>query len=360
MSSSAKERASASSNGADPHSAPHPALARSIAHVLVCLDRSRLSEACLPHARFVADAFGAKITLLYVMPSPGDEQPPSRPDALGWEIMRREAEDYLARLRDTLVRQGIRRDRIATELTQGRPAERIVMLARELGADLIILSSHGESGLGPWNLGSTAERVLALAPCSVLVAPADPVHGRNVPAQRIMVPLDGSLRTECVLPAVAQLARHHGAEVVLVHVVAEPKPTAVLSSAEDLELSRSLAAHLQAEAEQYLSRVRKRLVPEVFRVATLVLRRADERRALLEAAEERQADLLVLAAHGTTCDTERAFGSVAAYLLAHGTLPLLVLQDLPVTERDSHRPTPVDGTSAGARASFGARALEGN
>jgi nucleotide-binding universal stress UspA family protein len=353
--------ASASSVGADQeHAGSHLAQARSVRHILVCLDRSRLAEACLPHARFVAEAFGAKITLLHVMPSPGDEPATSRPDALGWEITRREAEEYLTSMQDQLVRQGCVREQTDTELTQGRPAERIVTLARELGADVTVLASHGEGGLGALNLGSTAQQVLALASSSVLIAPSDVAPWRNVPAKRIIVPLDGSLRTECVLPAVAQLARHHGAEALLVHVVAEPRPTAVLSTSEDLALSRSLAAHLQSEAERYLSRLRKRLVPEVSRVATLVVRRADERRALLEAAEERQADLLVLAAHGTTCDTERAFGSVAAYLLAHGKVPLLVLQDLPVTERDSHRPMPVDGTQAGARASFGARAVEGN
>jgi nucleotide-binding universal stress UspA family protein len=202
--------------------------------------------------------------------------------------------------------------------------------------------------------------VLALAPSSVLVAPPELAPWRNVPAKRIMVPLDGSLRTECVLPPVVELARFHGAEVLLAHVVAEPRPTAVLSTAEDLALARSLATHLQSEAERYLSRVRKQLIPEVSRVTTLVLRRADERRALLEAAEDRQADLLVLAAHGTTCDTERPFGSVATYVLAHGKLPLLVLQDLPPAERESRHPPKGDSTLSGVRASFSARALEGN
>jgi nucleotide-binding universal stress UspA family protein len=328
-------------------------------HVLVCLDRSALSEASLPYARFVADAFGAKITLLHVMPSPTDEQVPSRPDPLGWEIGRREAEEYLTRMQDQLVLEGTAREQTATELTQGRPAERIVTLARELGADLTVLASHGEGGRGAWNLGSTAQQVLALAPSSVFVAPVL-APGRNIPAKRIMVPLDGSLRTECVLPPVAQLARAHAAEILLVHVVAEPRPTAVLSNAEDLELARSLATHLQGEAERYLSRLKKQLIPEVSRVSTLVLRRADERRALLEAAETEHADLLVLAAHGTTCDTERPFGSVAAYVLAHGRLPLLVLQDLPPTERESRHPAKGNGTQSGARACLGARSLEGN
>ena len=309
-----------------------------IRHVLVCLDRSRLAETCLPHARFIADAFDARLTLLHVLASPEGDQPSTRPDALDWELTRREAEQYLTDIQVKLEGEGVARQRVATEVTQGRPAERIVNLARTIGADLTLLSSHGEGGVGPWNLGSTTQQVLSLAPSSVFVAPPDSGACWNVPAKRIVVAVDGSLRTQSVLPEVAQLARFHGAQVLLVHVVPEPKPTAILSTEQDLELARSLAARLQVGAEKYLSQVRQRLFAEVRSVDTLVLRDASERRALLEVTAQRQADLLVLAAHGATCDAERPFGSVAAYALSHARLPLLVLQDLPARERESYRP----------------------
>ncbi len=332
---------------------------RGISHVLVCLDRSVLAEACLAHARFVADAFGARITLLHVLASPEGDQPPSHPNALDWELTRREAEQYLAAIEAQLVAQGVAEGRLATEVTQGRPAERIVTLAWELDADLTVLSSHGEGGLGSWNLGSTTQQVLSLAPGSVLVAPPglDDIH--CVPAKRVLVAVDGSLRAQSVLPEVARLARFHGAELLLVHVVAEPKPTAVLSSEEDLELARLLATRLQAGAERYLSTLRERLLGDVAHVEMFVLRETDERRALLEVARVRQADLLVLAAHGATCDAERPFGSFTAYALAHSRLPVLVLQDLPVNERESLRPhgDTTKGPSS-VRASFDSRSLE--
>jgi nucleotide-binding universal stress UspA family protein len=110
-----------------------------------------------------------------------------------------------------------------------------VTLARELAADLTVIATHGEGGLGAWNLGSTAQQVLALAPSAVLVVPARASQQRSASVKRIMVPLDGSLRTECVLPPVAQLARVHGVGSA-VHVVTEPQP-AVLSTAEDPALA---------------------------------------------------------------------------------------------------------------------------
>jgi nucleotide-binding universal stress UspA family protein len=346
--------------GAVSHST-RPAREHGIRHVLVCLDRSRLAEASLPHARFIADAFGARITLLHVLASPEGDQPSTRPDALDWELTRREAEQYLADVQIKLEEQGFARQRVATEVSQGRPAERIINLARAMGADLTVLSSHGEGGGGAWNLGSTTQQVLTMAPSSLLVVPPDFGAGRNVPAKRMVVAVDGSLRTQSVLPEVAQLARFHDAEVLLVHIVTEPHPTAILCAEEDLGLARSLASRLQVGAEKYLAQARQRLFAEVRQVETLVLRAADERRALLEIAGERRADLLVMAAHGSTCDAERAFGSVTAYALAHGRLPLLVLQDLPARERESFRP-PAEGTATppSVRTSIDLRPPEGN
>jgi nucleotide-binding universal stress UspA family protein len=146
------------------------------------------------------------------------------------------------------------------------------------------------------------------------------------------VPLDGALRTESVLPTVARIASAGGAEVLLVHVVPEPQPTAVLHATEDLELARDLAARLASRAKRYLEHLRDRLAREVESVRTLVIRHADERQSLLELAQKEQADLIILSAHGSTCNPAWPFGSVTAHLLTHCTAPLLVLQDLPLSE----------------------------
>jgi nucleotide-binding universal stress UspA family protein len=305
------------------HSCPE-ARARAIGHVLVCLDRSLFAHSCLRQARFMADCFGAKITLLHVMPSSSGAHEANRADALDWEIAKRETAHYLDQARDLI---GSLPTEVVTELTQGSPAEQIVGVAREIGADLTILSSHGEGGEDGRKVGSTAQHVLALAPGSVLLA--QPTGSAHVPPQRILVPLDGSIRSECVLPLVAELARHDRADVILVHVVTDPTPTAVLSDADDVRMAQALASRLQANAEIYLAKVRARLLPEVPRVQTIVVLRTEERQALLDVAAQQGADMMVLTAHGATCNVARAFGNVASYLLAHTELPLFVLQDIP-------------------------------
>ena len=73
---------------------------------------------------------------------------------------------------------------------------------------------------------------------------------------------------------------------------------------------------------------------------TLVVRRGDERQALVDVAAKHAVDMLILTAHGATCNGARVFGSVASYLLTHGRLPILVLQDMPrpSTERGPDTP----------------------
>jgi nucleotide-binding universal stress UspA family protein len=284
----------------------------------------------LPHAVFLSKTFDSAITLLHVMRPPQERPGPRTTDALGWEISRQEAKAYLERFeRQTIEASG---QRVDTRLEQGHPAERILALAREAHADLIVLGSHGEGGVASWNLGSTVQQILSVARVSVLIAHSTSAVPTVVSPKRILVPLDGAIRTESVLPTVARIASVHGAEVLLVHVVPEPQPTAVLHATEDLELAQELAARLESRAKRYLEHLRDQLAREVGAVRTLVMRHADERQFLLELAQKEQIDFIVLSAHGATCNPARPFGSVTAHLLTHSTVPLLVLQDLPDSE----------------------------
>lgn len=307
---------------------------RGIRRVLVCLDRSPFSEVCLPYALCISKTFGSAITLLHVLESQhersGPRSGPHSTDAVGWEISRREANEYLERVERRATE--LSGQRVDVRLEQGQPAERITALARELGANLTVLGSHGEGGVAAWNLGSTVQQVLAVARGSVLVARSISPAPTAVSPRRILVPLDGSLRTESVLPTAARIAKAHGAELVLVHVVEEPQPTAVLVAPEDLSLARELATRLESHAREYLDHIRDQLAKEGSSVRSVVIRRVDRHQALLEIAQREEVGLVVLSAHGATCNAARPFGSVTTHLLAHSVVPLLVLQDLPEPE----------------------------
>jgi nucleotide-binding universal stress UspA family protein len=317
-------------------------------HILVCLDGSPGAEGALPYAIGIAKTFGSTVTLVRVLSHKRTEHLGSHTsDVVGWEIARREASGYLER-----VQKGISDalgQRVNVRLEQGLPAERIVDLAREIEADLIVLASHGE-GVGAYaNLGTTAQQVLALARSSLFIVQQPPCPAPVLP-KRLLVPLDGSLRSESVLPTAARIARAYEAELLLVHVVQEPLPTLVLHAPEDLALAHELALRLELAGNRYLEALRDRLTHESTAVRMLVVRHANERQALLEVSLREHADLIVLSAHGSACDPVHSFGSVTTDLLTHSPLPMLVLQDLPKEPWSRQSKTP--SSAPPLRASF--------
>ena len=312
-----------------------PRDAHAIRRILVCIDRSPVSEACLQHAVAISKSLGSAMTLLHVM-QPSHERPGLQAtDVFDWEISRQEASAYM----ESLGREGTMASgqHVDVRLEQGHPAERITAVARELDADLTVLGSHGQRGAAAWNLGSTVLQVLAVTRGSVLIARSNSAGAGDVSPNRILVPLDGSLRTESVLPTAVRIAKKYGSELLLVLVVREPVPTSVLHTPEDLEVARDLAARLEARGKGYLEGLRDQLVREGASVRTLVLRTADEKQSLLDLSQKEQSDLIVLSAHGATCNSASTFGSVTAHLLTHSVVPLLVLQDLRDSELGGER-----------------------
>ena len=158
-------------------------------HVLVPTDFSEPANLALPYAAEEAVMHRARVTLVHVLPSDAgtDVYYVSGAPAQGFEagydvvaggrlgtapvseptvVRRDDGEAALTRLRD-LVPEAFR-GIWNVEVAVGRPADAIVRLARELEADLIVMATHGRTGLEHVVLGSVAERVVRLAPCPVL------------------------------------------------------------------------------------------------------------------------------------------------------------------------------------------------
>jgi hypothetical protein len=87
-------------------------------------------------------------------------------------------------------------------------------------------------------------------------------------------------------------------------------------------------------------------------VRAIVLRRADERQSLLDLVLAEGVDRVVLSAHGNTCNPAQSFGSVSTHMLAHASVPILVLQDLPEVQTDRARELSEKDMAPELRASF--------
>lgn len=136
--------------------------------VLVALDGSPSSEAVLRFLLQIAGPLDMTVMLLRVLePIPPSVIEASRHvEVEDVEGRRRDAEEYMAPIAAALRAQGVE---TAWEVRRGRPAEEILAAARERGADLIAMATHGRTGLGRLLFGSVAEAVLRHAPVPVFM-----------------------------------------------------------------------------------------------------------------------------------------------------------------------------------------------
>ena len=142
----------------------------SVNNLLVPVDFSEPSKKALDYATLFARKLGARITLLSVIedaPFAGLEE---NPLAITSQELEAKVKASLAGLGARLVGQ----ERLEAVLVRaGQPFEEIIKAARALKTDLIIIATHGYTGLRRVVLGSTAERVVRLAPCPVLTVRRD-------------------------------------------------------------------------------------------------------------------------------------------------------------------------------------------
>ncbi len=149
--------------------------------ILCPIDFSDFSLQALDQAGELAAHFGAQLCVLHVTQSvemiyvlaPYGGGAPSDIVRLEREV-RKGAKHELQRI---LKREGLQQIAVQPFLLEGNAADKIVDVAEQEGADLLVISTHGRSGWRHLVFGSVAEKVVRLAPCPVLV-----VHARKLPA----------------------------------------------------------------------------------------------------------------------------------------------------------------------------------
>lgn len=143
-----------------------------IKKILLSLDGSELAEKALPYATALAQKFEAKLFLVWVLPpmvimSGHGEIAHYEASVLQDELR---AKNYLRRVEIELLKLGLA---VHIEILQNRHvADAIIELAQDKAVDLIVMSTHGRSGLSRWVYGSVANKVLQQAPCPVFLVRA--------------------------------------------------------------------------------------------------------------------------------------------------------------------------------------------
>ncbi len=302
-------------------------------HILVPLDESLAAECVLPHVTAIALLTGARVSLLRVLEIPttaGHEQPT---DPVAWQLHQDAAASYLAGVAKRLEQRGLTAD---VRIFEGNPATSIIEQVHREGVDLVALASHGRTGVTGAELGAVAHKTALGVHVSLLLVRAfieGPRDDGDARFEKVLVPLDGSRRAECVLPIVHRIADKHGAALLLGHVVRPPEVPHRLPLTEDEQaIVDGLGSLVRRHASAYLNELGRDLANAGRQVRIHVLAGDDPAAALEELAGQEDVDLIVMSAHGATGSTRRPFGEITEKFLLYGGRPMLVVQDRPREE----------------------------
>jgi nucleotide-binding universal stress UspA family protein len=175
--------------------------------------------------------------------------------------------------------------------------------------------------------------VVARTRTSLLIVPAYATEVRRVGELRftkILLPLDCSPRAECIMPVGVALARAHGGELILSHVVPQPEmPRRMSPSQCDFALAAQLTERNRIEAERYLTDLQSHLSAQGVRSQVRVVMSPRRTRAICALADREDVDLVVVTAHGGTGDPSERYGGIAARLIQECSKPVIIVQDLP-------------------------------
>lgn len=224
-----------------------------------------------------------------------------------------------------------------TRLLEGSPSAQVTLLAEELPADAIVLSTHGRTGWRRFVLGSVAELIIRYAPCPILAihshdvaAPASAAtEGLAAPPlqlRRLLVATDFSHRSAAALQWGESLARAANASITLVHVarpVQFPPATfgesPLLSAPADEEIVQAVRRALSLRLEELCAGLQKRGVPAE---PLLLIGSAAER--INDAARTSHCDLIVLGRHGASGWPRALLGGHAERIVRAAPCPVWI------------------------------------
>jgi nucleotide-binding universal stress UspA family protein len=302
--------------------------------ILVPLDGSELAEKALPFAELLAARLGAEVAIVNVrMPSEDPDQPEHRAYISKMAAM---TEQNIKK--STFLKAG-EKVKVASAIigSKGRfihAGEQILDYAAKENISLIIIATHGRTGIRRWTLGSTANKVARAAACPVLLVRAGASVPKVVHLEKLLVPLDGSKQSETVLSHIEWLAPKLDAGVNLLNVV-EPlyhiysSPEAmgyyggggiirIPYTEEEMKPSRDLA-------EEYIKKVNDKLASENVH-AGYEVRVGAPAEEIIKAEKETRADMVVMSTYGHSGFGRWDHGSITDKVMHAGNTPLLLIR----------------------------------
>jgi nucleotide-binding universal stress UspA family protein len=294
-----------------------------VRRVLCAVDFSESSSKALHAAGAFAERYQARLSVVHVhrKTTPlvaagpfvaGELIDPSLDVTVGGQLA--------AALRNlvSLEASGVRADAVVDEGSD--VASTIVARAAKERADLIVLGTHGRSGMQHFLLGSVAEAVLRRACCPVLTVPAGASTDASRLLRRIMCALDFSVGASVALRYARDLATSAAAQLTLLHVIEVPATGPEFRHPDLADYRVTRFGYARDSMKASLAEIRG-----TCDVRELVLVGKPERE-ILRVATEQQSDLIVMGVHGRSAVDPATPGSVTHYVVRHAPCPVLTVR----------------------------------
>jgi nucleotide-binding universal stress UspA family protein len=270
-------------------------------HILVATDGSEVSREAVRFGATLTRALGGRLTLVHVLRPSGE--------AADAEGMLRAAQADAA----DCGAQG------TTRLEVGYPVEVIVELRHKIGADMLVVGTHGRRGMARILLGSVAESLYKSAPCPVAVVGKFDQSATGIGP--LLVPTDFSEGAMHAARAATVLARSLGVRLRLLHVLPEALPP---KGEENPEATRRQAERLRREAESRLRSLAETLGLDSNQVDLSLVVGVDSAE-IVHLGKAIRASCVVMGTRGLTGLPRVLLGSVTDQVLREAPCPVLVV-----------------------------------
>lgn len=290
--------------------------------MLVTLDGSELAEVVLDYAKELAGGLNLDTVLLHIYSHSEHE----------FITMRR---GYINSVAETLEHQAreiqgtnVNKPKpfvVRTELIEGHAAEEIVRYADKNQSDLILMATHGRSGIRRWAIGSVADKVVRATRRPVLLVRAKASYEIS---NRIIIPLDGSKESEAVIDFVEELAAGLNSEIILLQILEQSYEVHTAGGHSiRVRYSNERMKNLIKGAKRYLGGIANRLQDNGINAITDVgigLPPVE----IIKFANENKAKLVAMLKRRRFGISPLDLGNVADKVLRRGTTPVLLFSAL--------------------------------
>ena len=292
--------------------------------MLILLDGSKVAEQVLPYARCLAKALSLPVDLFQAVDAEALESLANPAQGRYVDTLLNEKRTSSAGYLETVGRS-FEAVRLSSAVEIGKPEDLILDKAGADPQTLVVMATHGRSGIQRWVLGSVADKVLhGVANDLFLVRASEQGKTEGTATlTKVIVPLDGSPLAEKVLPQVIELGTKMPLEVILMRAYALPP---AISPNEYTGFSQELFNQLEGEAKDYLVEKSQELSEQGLRNISYVIDLGYGAEEITRLARKTPDNFIAMCTHGRSGVKRWALGSVTDRVVRHSGDPVLIIR----------------------------------